>query len=273
MKHPLSFLSNASYRTYNTNVARILGSVNAAILISDLQERYEYHADNDELTSHARHGQGWFYYTMDKAEERTCLSRKEQDRAIQILIKEGWIEKQVFGHDPKRYFRININKILEAFGLQIKSTELTVSDKSNCPKGTNRNVQKGQFLYMNHTKEPKLKKTTTSSTKVVEEEVSSKKQENNIEEYLAKISTFLERIAHDWGDTWFISVELLRKLIKKYGQYYLTDQVNDMIEKQKQALKDEMTSKKTKTKRIDNPANYLRKSCQENYAMSDLNNE
>jgi hypothetical protein len=109
MNHELSFLSNKNYRTYNVQVARIVG-VNAAIIISDLQGCFEDNFENEELTSHPRWGENWFFYTLEKGIERTCLSRKEQDRAIQILIKEGWIEKQVFGHDQKAQFHIKENR-------------------------------------------------------------------------------------------------------------------------------------------------------------------
>lgn len=51
MNHELSYLSNKNYRTYNVQVARIVG-VNAAIIISDLQGCFEDNFENEELTSH-----------------------------------------------------------------------------------------------------------------------------------------------------------------------------------------------------------------------------
>lgn len=45
----LYLLDSGSYQTYNRDVARALGSVNAAILLSELINRHRYHEENGEL--------------------------------------------------------------------------------------------------------------------------------------------------------------------------------------------------------------------------------
>ncbi len=152
LKDPLFWLGDGEYRTYNIDIARKLKSLHAAILIKELKDKWYYHFKNNELINDKIHGNGWFYETCEKIEERTYLSRKYQDSALNILEKLGLVEKKVFGLPPKRHFRLNIEKI-NAYLLDIEDenknistnlsdrTNLIVSsDKSNCPIGQIPNI-------------------------------------------------------------------------------------------------------------------------------------
>lgn len=261
--HKLSFLNHKNYRLYSIQVAKYLGSVNAAILLSELIERLEYHTDNNELYMDEKHGGDWFFYTQEKCEERTALTRKEQESALKKLEQFGFIEKKVFGLPAKRYFRLK-ERILEVFEYKEKSTSLPKTDKLDCTKGTNWNDQKGQtaHIYKNHTYEPHVTTTTTEEVVVVP----SSKEETN--KNLEKIHSYLEDKAEKLHEKWRIPKRILSGLLSKYGINYLCAQLNYITRIEEQAIKDEkLPTKKRKTSRIDNPEKYLRIACKENYAM------
>lgn len=151
----LSFLNSSEYQVYNRELAKALGSIHAAIFLSELINRRDYHKAQKTTLTHD--GKEWFYYTHDKGIERLAMSRKEQDSAIRVLIKHGIIEKIQKGVPAKRYFWIDEEKILNMFGLSKKHSRMTETDKLDCPKGTNwndRNGQTGPYIYKNPSKNP-----------------------------------------------------------------------------------------------------------------------
>lgn len=133
----LSFLNQDSYQIYNRNIAKYCQSVNAAILLSDLINRLEYHSTRDELVCSEKYGNGWFYYTSEKCQERTILSRREQDSAIKILREKGLIQVQTFGLPARRHFQVNEEKILEIFGFSKKVYSLAENAKLDSTKAPN----------------------------------------------------------------------------------------------------------------------------------------
>ena len=156
MKHdPLFWLYADNYRTYNLDVAKKLNSIHAAILLSELASRQRYHQERNELTSDPTHGEGWFYYTKELLEERTCLTRKNQDTSIEILENHGLIEKKVLGIPSKRHFRLDPN-IVNGFFFDAGQPSLSETDNLDCPKRTTCDVRNGQPGPRKHTyKEPK----------------------------------------------------------------------------------------------------------------------
>lgn len=112
----LDLLDSGSFRTYQIPVARYLGSVNAAIMLSELINRHKYHHSREELIHCPKNGGNWFYYTVEMGTERTFLSDREQATAIKTLIEKNIVEARVFGLPAKRHFRLKIDKIATAFG-------------------------------------------------------------------------------------------------------------------------------------------------------------
>jgi hypothetical protein len=135
MVYCLSFLNHDSYQTYNRNIAKKLKSVTAAIMLSELVNRYEYHANRDELVE--KDDLNWFYFTAEKCEERTCLSRREQDTGIKILEAYDFIQKKSIGLPAKRHFRLREDKILEALSLSRKDSSLAENAKQHSTKTPN----------------------------------------------------------------------------------------------------------------------------------------
>jgi len=128
----LDLISDSNYRTYNIIIARYLESVNAAIILSELVGRYQYHLSRNELTE-----DGWFYLTHESIEHRTMLTRREQDSAINILTTFGVIEKKLIGLPAKRHFKINELKILEMLNIDTNHPSLYKNAKLGC---TSKNI-------------------------------------------------------------------------------------------------------------------------------------
>lgn len=169
----LFWLYADNYRTYNVEVAKKFKSLNVyspihvAILLSELASRYRYHRDRNELTSDPNYGDGWFYYTQEDLEERTLLTRKNQDTNIEILEKEGLIEKRSLGLPAKRHFRLNLKKIQEFFFSSDGQTSLSGPDNQLCidpPNTIVRARQPAPYIYK-HKEEPKDNKTPPTPLK------------------------------------------------------------------------------------------------------------
>ena len=107
---PLFWLYGKNYRTFNREVAKILDSINAAIFLSELADKYKLNLDEKTLTD-----DGFFYYEQKDVEQRILLKRKCQDSSIDILINCGLIQKKNRGMPQKRYFKINIEEALKLF--------------------------------------------------------------------------------------------------------------------------------------------------------------
>jgi len=159
----IDFLDSDSYQTYNRNIARYCKSVNAAIILAELANRFKYHSKNKELTdSSAKYGAGWFYYTFEHCEERTCLAETEQKNAIKILEELGFISKCQMAMPAKRYFKIHLQKISEVFLFSNNFSRTDVSselERTFHPNKNGRNVRTAH-IYKNPIEEPN-KNTTT----------------------------------------------------------------------------------------------------------------
>lgn len=138
----VSFLNFSFIRSYNINVAKHLGSVTAAIMLSELIQRRDYHEKNKELTNCPKHGENWFYYTVDMGLDRLCLSKKEQETALNKLIAFGYVEKVSFGLPARRHFRINVKKIMEDFSDSKKVSRKQQSCQLDGDKVANRMATK-----------------------------------------------------------------------------------------------------------------------------------
>ena len=128
-------ISSRDFGITNFSVARRLGSLNgktglnASTLLSSLIRKDEYHSKRNELVSDPKYGSGWFYWTREKVSEDICLSRRNQDNAIKILVEAGLIEKVTSGYPSYRYFRLR-KKEIESF---LKNSG-EISEKKKCAR-------------------------------------------------------------------------------------------------------------------------------------------
>jgi hypothetical protein len=115
----------------NKDFAKSFG-IECAILISDLVDKNTYF------------NQEWFFNTAENIENDTTLSRFQQDKAIKILIENGFIETKLMGIPAKKHFKINENNLLNFF-----NTINLKSEKQVCEKLTNYNSNNLQTINNN----------------------------------------------------------------------------------------------------------------------------
>lgn len=155
---PLDLLDSGNFQTYNRQVARELGSVNAAIMLSELVNRYNYHKDKNELKNFEKYEGTWFYYQVEKCTERTVLSDKEQATALKILAPFNLFEKKSIGIPAKRHFNLDIPAII-AFITGSKNISRTAEKAElDAPKEQNSTRRKSvanKEHYKEHHEEPK----------------------------------------------------------------------------------------------------------------------
>ena len=143
-----TLLNSNNYATYNREIAKKIG-LHEAIMLSELVSWNEFL--HDKLIP-INGEEGFFYLTIESAEERTCLARKAQDSCIRFLQELGFVTYIVKGSPPRRYFKLHEDKILAYFGIQKIPTNLYQTDKSICTKRTNQYVSADKSVLYN--KEP-----------------------------------------------------------------------------------------------------------------------
>ena len=115
----------------NRPLAHALG-VNAAIVYAALIAKQAYYEANEMLD-----GEGYFYSTIEDLEESTALSRTQQQRAIDTLLKANLIEFRLKGTPAKRYFCVIDDEMLLA--------SLLETDNQVCQKVANKIAENLQF--------------------------------------------------------------------------------------------------------------------------------
>lgn len=153
----LKLLNTSNYRQYNVCIAKYLGSVNAAIMLHDIVDQFEYYKEKNGLIRYNKHNGEWFYYTVEKCTERTCLSEKEQKSALKVLEKLNIVIHKNIGLPAKRHFKINEGRLLELFTNSKKDSSSAKRAELDSTKGRNYNSQKGganKEPYKEPNKEP-----------------------------------------------------------------------------------------------------------------------
>ena len=117
----LNLFNSGNSISVNRPLAHALG-VNAAIVYGALLGKHLYYLQHDML----KEG-GWFYSTIADLQESTSLTRRQQERGIDTLVRAELIETSVKGLPARRYFRI-IEHTLEN----------VVNDKTVCTDKTDR---------------------------------------------------------------------------------------------------------------------------------------
>lgn len=102
----LNLFNSGNSISVNRPLAHALG-VNAAIVYGALLGKHLYYLQHDML----KEG-GWFYSTIADLQESTSLTRRQQERGIDTLVRNELIETGVKGLPARRYFRI-IERTLE----------------------------------------------------------------------------------------------------------------------------------------------------------------
>jgi len=157
--------------SYSPAVAEMTRSVSAAIFLNQLLYWWERKKEGKETV----------YKTISEIKSETFLSRHQQDKAIKVLSKAGFIEVVLKGNPPKRHFLINVGLIKKSlidfrkkqdinddlicqFSANIfvegQQIDLSENGKLICRGSANKFVEGQQILYTDITTNITTKNTT-----------------------------------------------------------------------------------------------------------------
>lgn len=112
---------------FNPDLARMLDSVTAGLFLSQLLFWWE------------KGRNPWrFYKTVKELQDEIVLTKHQQLSAQKICVEKGVLEVVYRGIPPKRYFKINIEKIIDL--LEELSRERAKQEKVNCPNNRQSNA-------------------------------------------------------------------------------------------------------------------------------------
>ena len=106
-----AFMGNRHYRRIHVDIARQIGILEA-YLLEDLVDMQDYYESKNKLI-HIKDFGDCFYYDHNTCDERMALGEKQMLRVIKSLVDQGLIDYQLVGIPPKRFFRINFERINE----------------------------------------------------------------------------------------------------------------------------------------------------------------
>lgn len=129
---------------FNVKLVWITGSVNAALLLSQLC----YWSDKSDTRN-------LFYKTINEIEDEIGLSRHEQDAAIKILLQKSFIGLDKRGVPPKRYFSIYWEAIEKALRIAENTRPVQIAENRqiNLRKQNAKNAKKSCRKTANQTAE------------------------------------------------------------------------------------------------------------------------
>jgi hypothetical protein len=167
-------LSQSSFWIINKQLVYRLQSIEAALFLSNLIDKYEYHSNRNELLFVDEDEEYYFYAKSEDIEKATTLSYKVQRRIIKLLESNCLIKTIKKGVPPKIHFSINEDAIWEI----LNSPE---SEVQTCPEG-NLNYAQKEELNMpkgNNIINNKTTKTKTTKTKSINITPTSSFQEDD----------------------------------------------------------------------------------------------
>lgn len=243
MNDPLFWLCQDNYRTYNIEVARKLGSIQCAIILSELASKHRHLQKKGELYCDEKNGDGWFYFTHEALTERTFLTRREQDSALSTLISSGLIEKKIIGLPAVRYFKLNINNILELFKTDSNNVYILYENaKLDCTKTPNQfggivqtgHIEKEQQYINNNNTYPTLSNAGAANAARVCSDISSNSQKAKTK---SPTKTRLEKVSQEAKDFLPKFVEVIQRT---KPNYVVKEELN-MLESIDQMLREKRT--------------------------------
>ena len=153
-------IATNGFITVNKEIARCLG-LEEAVLLGELSAKYNYWEDRNLLDE-----EGFFFATAEDIEHQTSLSAYKQRTAFKNLESKGIIETKFKGVPPKKYFKINIEKLDSYLSNSLtvnskKIKELTLKNFDTNNNITNNNIN-NNTLY--NASEDALAVETSSTT-------------------------------------------------------------------------------------------------------------
>ena len=105
----LQLFGNDAFISVNKHLAKQIGLVEACFF-GELISKYKHYKGQNQLIDNK-----WFYVTIKSIEESIGLKEDWQESVIKKLVKIGLIEKKRMGLPAKRYFSINVQKLMDIY--------------------------------------------------------------------------------------------------------------------------------------------------------------
>jgi hypothetical protein len=105
----LQLFGNDAFISVNKHLAKQIGLVEACFF-GELISKYKHYKSQNQLIDNK-----WFYVTIKSIEESIGLKEDWQESVIKKLVKTGLIEKKRMGLPAKRYFSINVQKLMDIY--------------------------------------------------------------------------------------------------------------------------------------------------------------
>jgi len=121
-----SLLAQGGFFMVNKKLAKST-SIEAALLLSDLISKRQYFLVNGDLSK----TNGWFFNSQENIELDTTLTPHQQRKAIDLLIKDGYLQVKKMGMPATNYFFLFDVKILEDLVFEQSLKNLTTSGEKN----------------------------------------------------------------------------------------------------------------------------------------------
>lgn len=110
----ISYLDMSAFGNFikfNVEIARVIW-IDATIVLSEIYSEFKYFAETSQLEN------GWFFLMVDKLEQKTTLTRYQQNKAMNTLQEMKLIEFKNKWIPPKRRIKLNINELIYQFSPQ-----------------------------------------------------------------------------------------------------------------------------------------------------------
>lgn len=146
-------LGQSSFWMVNKAIAKHLKNNDAALLLSELIDKYDYFKTKNDLID------GRFYYTSEMIFNNLNISYHQQKSCIKILVNAGFIETKLTGIPAKLHFKIIENKILSFL-----NTGIEIIQKQDVKKFETNNNK------INNTKEKNTKNNNITVVSEIENE-------------------------------------------------------------------------------------------------------
>lgn len=118
------------YRTYNVNIAKIIG-LEEAIILNDLIDQYKYFKSQNKLIQIDGEQGQWFYYSHKTCEFRTAIREESLRRIVKNLKRQNLIIYINKGVPQKRHFKLNFEEIFQLSKKDSKTVENTFQSVEN----------------------------------------------------------------------------------------------------------------------------------------------
>jgi len=132
---------------YHPDLALALGSVPAAVILSQLLYWHGKQADPD----------GWIKKTAVELEEETGVTERQQETTRPAMIEAGLVEFQRRGVPAMPFYRVNHNKIIELYLSRAGETSFPQTGKQESPV-------KGNLIPPNGDANTEITSETTAET-------------------------------------------------------------------------------------------------------------